>query len=256
MLDAQGREAMPTKAQLGQSARAYVQALTAHLTARADADPALRPFVEALALCPLQVCRTEPRPRLDHPLIAPLDRVSSEIVGAQAFAGPVRQAADTMDWFPVFAGGGIDPRLADGMLAAQAVGTYGCFAHETLAVGIFIMAPGVAYPLHTHEATEIYLAVAGSISIQHGIDGTPFTLHPGDYSITPPHRVHALQTGEEPALVCYVWKGDLWCRNWWWAQDSRGAWTRTAWERPEAGPWRPLESEPVDPAIMAEAHAS
>ncbi len=245
---------MPTKLQLAESARAYVVALTEALRERAEDDPALAPFVEALLACPMAACRTEPRARLDHPAMEGLALACGRLTARTAFARHVRVAADTLDWFPVFEGGGIDPGLAEGMLAAQAVGTYGCFAHESLAVGMFTILPGVHYPLHTHAATEIYFALAGAIEIRHGIDGTPFTLGAGEHSVTPPHRVHSVDCRAEPALIGYVWQGDLWCRNWWWARAPGGGWARTAWHRPAAGPWLPLETEPVDPAIMAEAH--
>ena len=245
---------MPSQAELADSARAYVRALTAALQARSAQDPGLGPFAQALAACDMARCRTEPRPRLVHPAMAHLSQLRAGIAGSADFAGHARHAAATLDWFPVFEGGGIDPRVADGMLAAQAVGTYGCFAHERLAVGMFLIAPGVHYPLHTHEATEVYFALAGGIELRHGVGGAPFELRAGDHSITPPHRVHAVATGQEPALVAYVWKGDIRCRNWWWAQEADGSWTRTAWHRPAAGPWLPLETEAVDPAIMAEAH--
>lgn len=244
---------MPTKVQLAESARNYVQALTDELRTRADRDADLRPFVDALLVCPTNTCRTEPRERLTHPSMHHLAQLCDSLGSATELTRHARMAADELDWAPVFAGGGIDPSIANGLLAAQAVGTYGCFANDRLAVGMFVVAPGVHYPLHTHAAAEIYFVLAGSIQIQHGIDGAPFTVGAGDYSVTPHHRLHVLETHDEPALIAYVWNGDLRCRNWWWSQEADGSWLRTAWERPVAGPWRPLETEAVNSAIMAEA---
>ena len=163
-------------------------------------------------------------------------------------------AAAALDWLPVFEGGGIDPVLANGMFAAQLAGNYGRFPNDELSTGLFLLTPGVAYPLHSHAALEVYSCLAGTLHLQHGIDGEPFDLTPGRYSITPYNRLHSLTVGNAPVLLAYVWVGDLHDPNWWWSRSEDGSWQRTAWQRKPGEPFRPVRSETVTPEVMAEAH--
>lgn len=224
----------------------YLDHVIEELAARGDA--ALEPFLAKLRGIKRKGARRGPYPGLDHPTMNYLDMLLTEASDTDA------EAARALDWMQIYVGGSMDPSLAEGMLAAQLAGTYGRIPSEEVSIGQFLIAPHVTYPLHTHEAPEVYFCRAGSIEVQHGLDGTAMTLKAGDYSVTPSHRLHALRTGDAPVLIAYVWIGDLRCRNWWWAQDAAGAWQRTAWKRGEGNAWRVLEAEPVSPEIFAEAH--
>ena len=72
-------------------------------------------------------------------------------------------------------------------------------------MGFLLLGPEVEYPLHTHEAEEIYIPLAGTALWQRGQD---------DYKSQPPGTVihhspcmpHAIRT-TEPLLALYVWCG-------------------------------------------------
>lgn len=147
-------------------------------------------------------------------------------------------AASGMDWGQVYDGGGIDSALAEGMLAAQAAGTYGVFAAQQVACGFFLLAPNVHYPLHTHVASEVYYCLTGEIAISHRLDESPIELSAGQLSETPAGRLHALQTGAKPVLLAYIWIGDISAPTWWWQRDDEGRWMRTAWRRKPGESWR------------------
>lgn len=239
---------------MAEAARAFLTALTRDLSARSGADPGLAPFVQDLSQVETAAVQRGPFETLDHPAMEHLEQALDSAGGCDGLLDSALAAARALDWQQVFAGGGIEETLAEGMLAAQAAGTYGCFASNTLAAGQFLLAPGIRYPLHTHGAAEIYYCLSGRLRIQHGLEGAPFELAAGDYSITPPNRLHALETGSEPALLIYVWRGDLAGPNWWWEQGEDGAWRRTAWLRQPGEPWKPSRNELVTEEITGEAH--
>ena len=235
------------------AAAGFVDGFSAFLQEGLGHDPGLAPFAEALnSVATDDLARIAPA-QVDHAALRFLNGLRAE-AAEHPFCTVGNAAAQQMNWLPVFEGDAIDPVLAKGMLAAQAVGTYGCFDSSTVAVGLFLIAPGVSYPLHTHAAAEVYWTLAGEITLCHGIEGKPFTLGQGDYSITPPHRVHSLQTGERPVLLAYLWTGDLFDPIWWWDEPEAGAWRRTEWRRPPGESFQAIRSETVTPEVMAQAH--
>lgn len=223
--------------------------LTGELERRAHVDDTLAPFSNALAAVDTNKIQRGPVPALTHPGMTDLQAA----IAASDDRTGLLPLATGFDWSKVFAGGGIDPALADNMLAAQVVGTYGCFASETVAAGYFLLRPGVQYPFHTHRAAEVYLCLSGVMGLQHGIDGRPFDIGCGDHSVTPPDRLHELTVGSEPVVVAYVWHGDLTAPAWWWSRTDDG-WQRTLWRRKPGESWMAEHSEPVSGASWVEAH--
>jgi quercetin dioxygenase-like cupin family protein len=158
-----------------------------------------------------------------------------------------------VNWYQIYQGGDVDPALAEGMLAAQIAGMSGIVASDDTRSGLFLLAPGIHYPAHTHGANEIYYCLSGSLSLRHGLDGAPFELSPGQHSNTPPHRLHSLTTGTRPVLMLYVWIDEVDSPNWWWEQDGSGGWLRARWSRNPDGSWAKTGAEPVTPSHLAEA---
>ena len=114
-----------------------------------------------------------------------LDHLKSE-----AFDTRFARAAEDLDWSQIYEGDGLNQDLAEGMLAAQCVGTYGRHPSDKVAAGLFLLAPDIHYPLHTHAASEVYLCVSGRLQLRHGMHGASFDLQRGELSITPSGRVH------------------------------------------------------------------
>ncbi|NNE23109.1 MAG: cupin domain-containing protein [Rhizobiales bacterium] len=235
-------------------ARAYLAALTNDLTSKSAADPALAGFVKELKTIDTSVIQRGPLPRLEHPTMAMLDKALEAAEGDATLLPSAAEAARVLDWGQIYDDGSMDPALTEGMLAAQAAGTYGCFSGKTVATGFFLLAPGVHYALHTHAATEIYYCLSGIIDIQHGIDAAPFAVTPGNYSITPADRVHSLSVRSEPVLMIYAWIGELSCPIWLWSQDNDGGWIRERWMRKPGEPWKVEEREVISDEAMAVAH--
>jgi quercetin dioxygenase-like cupin family protein len=229
-------------------------ALAADLRRRSASDPGLAPFADQLE----QVDRTsarfgQPQP-CTHATMAHLGPALEGAAGEPDLLAATRAAADAVNWYQIYRGEGVDPGLAEGMLAGQIAGQAGIFASDTLRTGLFLLAPGIHYPLHTHGATEIYYCMSGRLTLQHGTGGAPFDLRPGDYSVTPAHRLHSLATGEGPVLLLYVWTGDVDAPNWWWEQRPTGGWLRINWSRTPDGSWAKIRSELVTPAHLRQAN--
>lgn len=229
-------------------------ALAADLRRRSADDPALAPFADRLD----QVDRTSARFERARPctpaMMAHLGPALDAAAGEPRLLAATRAVADAVNWRQIYQGEGVDPGLAEGMLAGQIAGQVGILASETLRTGLFLLAPGLHYPLHTHGASEVYTCMSGVLTLQHGAEGTPFELHPGDCSVTPAHRLHSLTTGERPVLLLYVWIGDIDAPNWWWEQRPAGGWRRVNWSRTPDGSWARTRTEVVTEAHLRQAN--
>ena len=165
----------------------------------------------------------------------------------------VRALADDVSWYQVYQGKGIPASLSEGMLAGQIVGQKGILKSEKLRTGLFLLAPGLFYPLHTHAAQEVYLAIAGNIQIQHGLEGKPFDVGSGHHSYTPGNKLHSLKTGEAPVLLLYIWIGEVDSPNLVWEQDESGGWQKSRWVRQPDASWARTEVIPITEVEIAAA---
>lgn len=209
----------------------FVQAFRNCLAANAAHDDSLTPFIEAL-----QRAAAAPAGNgmdgLDHPLLARLDEALDGAQGAPDLVAAVAELATAGGWYQVYAGEGINAAMADFMLAKQVAGSKGLLVDESIRAGIFLLAPHFEYLLHDHAALEIYYVHSGTIDIQNGTDSARRRLGPGQYSVTPPEVPHALQTGDAPVMLLFIWTGDVTAPIWWWVEGEDGAWTKTLAKRP------------------------
>ncbi len=91
---------------------------------------------------------------------------------------------------------------------AEIVGPSGFLDSEKIRVGLTLIAPQTHYPLHAHPALELYLVVAGTAAWQLGQE-PPKPQPPGSLIFHPSSAPHAMETGGEPLLAIYTWRGDL-----------------------------------------------
>ena len=168
-------------------------------------------------------------------------------------ASALRPCLDRVDWYQIFDGGDIPGTLATGLVAGQIIGGRGLLTSSALYLGLFLLAPQVTYPLHQHAALEIYCVLSGAVSIRHGRAKPAMHLRAGDHSVTPPHQVHELSTGDEACLIAYVWTGDLTGENWWWEEQPDGSWDRVCWQRQVDSSWKITHREPLSAAEIARA---
>jgi quercetin dioxygenase-like cupin family protein len=181
----------------------------------------------------------------------------SRLSGEGTFSKAIVAAAEAENWYQIYnddtpsKNDETNPMedLAPGMFAARLIGpSRGLIQSNQMLAGLFLLRPQLHYPLHQHEATEIYFAVSGTAYIQHGINGEAKRLSPGQVSLTPSNRLHALTMGDEPVLLLWTWLGEFGGRNWWWHRQNDGSWRRDAWERSEDASWVQTASEPISEA--------
>ena len=200
----------------------------------------LSPFFDALSGIDL-TAKTRPRkPVCEHTTMSYLEALLNG-----AYDKRFAVAARALDFLQVYEGDGIDPILSEGMFAAQFAGTYGRYPSIDVATGLFLLAPEVHYPLHTHAAAEVYLCISGCLQLRHGINGKPFEIAASELSLTPSGRAHELKTSLEPALLAYVWIGDILAPTWCWEEKETGGWNRSSWKRETGEPWRKVGTEPL-----------
>ena len=78
--------------------------------------------------------------------------------------------------------------------------------HPSVRVGIGVWGPHLEYPLHEHEAEELYHVLAGTPAFGTE-DGTWTDSSPGDAVHNPPWHRHAQRFGAEPTVLLYCWTG-------------------------------------------------
>lgn len=228
-------------------ADAFRDAFVAQLENEPD-DPTLARFTKGL-----QASDFAEAPRRQQELPGEISALLNEGLDRLDCAPPLAEAIRTITqgvrFYPILAGAPVDPSLERGLIAGQ-VG-FSDLAPSRL--GFFLLEPGLDYPLHQHAAEEIYYVASGKISIQHHRAGRPNGLLAGDFSITPPHRLHALRTHDEPCLIVYAWIGDITAPGYWWEQAADRSWHRVRWDRANDGLWTRAASVPVDTAMLLQA---
>lgn len=226
-------------------AQDYLKALTDELTARSGVDPNLAPFRAGL----LEVAHG-PVETAGPSCTLPVFRDSlAAALAAMPSSDPISEAvgaiAEKLGWYQVYQGAGLDPMLAERMFAGQVIGQVGLLKSDNVRTGLFLLVPGLHYPMHTHAASEIYFCLSGSVTLQYGLNGVPFDLRPGEISVTQSNHVHSLTTGLQPTLLVYQWIGDVDSPNWWWEKRSDGQWWQEKWVRQDDASWAAEGVEPV-----------
>jgi hypothetical protein len=76
-----------------------------------------------------------------------------------------------------------------------------------IACGFLILGPSTLYPRHRHEAEEIYIPLRGTARWQQN-DAVWRERRPGAVIHHMSDEPHSMQTGAEPLLALYVWRGE------------------------------------------------
>ena len=213
---------------IADKAARFIAAYRSVLAASAGRDPVLARFLDALAA--IDPRRAEDRAiagSTAHPALRHLDRALAQMRCDANLAAAVREATPHLSWGGSYQGGGPGAAVAQKMVWGEVAGKSGVVASNSIRLGCFLLSPGMVYPMHGHEALEIYSVVSGTVTFVHGLDrpvSTPVDA-PG-YSVTPEGEAHALHAGPEPVLIVYCWTGDLAPPVWWWERGPDGAWVK------------------------------
>ena len=105
-----------------------------------------------------------------------------------------------------------DDLVGDDMLAgygfSEVVGKRGPFVSTRVRSGIGIWGPDIVYPIHRHEAEEIYLVMSGGAEFDVG--GEVSQRRAGDVVHVESMTPHGFRTTDDSLAVFYLWRnGDL-----------------------------------------------
>jgi quercetin dioxygenase-like cupin family protein len=95
-----------------------------------------------------------------------------------------------------------DPRFPDNHANAALIGNDGIEYHDSVRLGVSLIAPGVTYPRHNHPPEEGYLVMSGGDWRQD--DGEWFRREPGETVHNVPNIWHAMRAGEAPLLALWM----------------------------------------------------
>lgn len=226
-----------------------VRELQGHLTS----EPTLAEFIAELQAIDCSTPREPGSTETPENVVRHLAQAQAELGGSDELSAATAWLSNQIEWYQILQGDGIEPSLATGLTAGQLAGQIGLVPSDSARAGLFLLSPDLYYPLHQHGAKEFYLVVSGSLTLQHGREGTPFHVGPGEISVTPSNRVHALSTGDAPCLIIYTWIGEVESPSWWWEQDAAGDWHRAGWKRQPNARWVRTHEEPITEAVLREA---
>ena len=99
-------------------------------------------------------------------------------------------------------GGGVPSQLR----LHRALGSGRPWPAISISCGFLLLGPSTRYPPHRHLAEEIYLPLCGTAHWQQGARGWE-ALPPGTVIHHESGVPHAMQTGSQPLLALYVWRG-------------------------------------------------
>ncbi len=124
-----------------------------------------------------------------------------------AFVRALLAAAPTLAWRRTYTVAEVGAAFLDGYGWSELVGLSGPVPAQRLACGVLLLAPGVTYPPHHHEADEIYVPLSGTAEWRQGAQ--PWELRaPGSVIHHAPNQSHAMRTGATPLLALYLWHSD------------------------------------------------
>ena len=77
---------------------------------------------------------------------------------------------------------------------------------KVLACGVLLLGPGIDYPLHMHEAEELYLPIAGQALWKMG-EGPYQAIPAGQPILHPSWTPHATRCEAQGLAALYLWTG-------------------------------------------------
>ncbi len=130
---------------------------------------------------------------------------------APAFSAPfalaLKSAAPALTWRRSYTPQIVEPEFWDNYGWTELVGLTGPAPSERLACGVMLLGPGVTYPLHHHEAEEMYVPLSGIADWKMGKHAWE-ALPPGSVIQHPSNASHAMRTGDAALLALYLWRSD------------------------------------------------
>jgi len=151
-----------------------------------------------------------PRPAAALPVLEWLPHLLGHDSGGAAgetaaLARLVVENAGLLDWRQTYGAADFGPAFLARYGWTEIIGQRGAFASDSIAAGFLMLGPDIEYPLHSHDAEEIYIPLAGTALWAAGDRGWR-ERPPGDLIHHPSRVPHAMRTSAAPLLALYVWR--------------------------------------------------
>jgi Dimethlysulfonioproprionate lyase len=108
-------------------------------------------------------------------------------------------------WRQTYAAGDVGDAFLRNYGYAEIVGMKS-IPSRRIACGFLILGPSTLYPRHRHEAEEIYIPLRGTARWEQS-DAVWRERRPGAVIHHASDEPHSMQTGAEPLLALYIWRG-------------------------------------------------
>ncbi len=166
------------------------------------ATPALRDFVA----WPAAPSRGALTPQ-SVPAIPLIERMSAQTSPRTApVADAVKAAASLAHWQQTYTEAEVGRDFLDRYGWFELLGPTGHFLSNSARAYIAWWGERLHYPMHLHEAEELYYVLAGSAEFH--VDGQPAVLvGPEGTRHHAPNQPHAMDTHAEPVLTLVLWRG-------------------------------------------------
>ena len=122
----------------------------------------------------------------------------------------IRSISEKLVWHE--ASRGVPDFFKGGYAFAEIIGEKGLIVSENIRIGLFLQKPQVNYPLHAHEAEELYIILSGNARWK--IDEKMFNVIPGTIIKHQSCQDHATFTEEETLFALWIWTGKIKGRYW------------------------------------------
>ena len=148
--------------------------------------------------------REPPAPPL--PVLRWLPRIAADADGFGAdFVQSLCGAVGSLDWQQTYTTADVGERFLRNYGWAELLSPGPATGVAQISCGVLVLGPDTFYPVHRHEAEEIYLPLAGAADWQQG-DAVWRRRIPGTLIHHSSEEPHAMRTGEHPLLAMYLWR--------------------------------------------------
>jgi len=107
---------------------------------------------------------------------------------------------------------GVPDLFKGGYAFAEIIGKMGLKFSDTIRIGFFLQKPNTNYPLHAHDAEELYFILSGTADWQ--IEDKKFEVSPGTIIHHETCEKHATITSKLPLFALWIWTGKINGRYW------------------------------------------
>jgi len=132
--------------------------------------------------------------------------VADTNVKIERMAKVLRTSAEHLSWRQTYSTQDFSADFLKKYGWTELIGLRGPIESMDIACGFLLLGPGIEYPMHSHESTEVYIPLSSQALWRQGND--TWVSRPSGAPIY--HRswlTHGIRTESTPLLALYLWRG-------------------------------------------------